>query len=931
MKTRNKTIDVQNLLGISTRSKKVSKKKLPSNNDENKSNVVDVSDKENAQNQRKLASQNRKQRQILSPLKAKSGQELSPVKLKNIVMSPLNVLSIRRTAPEATSTPHPVRRSLFVEYVEEENVPKDPDPIILSDSDCTDTEVDLTVLSDSDCTDVEVQPQRSTDNNTKRVRKKRVEPNPVIKQSKRTIKPTLKALNSPMHRKFFATPRIETCIEDPVSKHVKLNKKGEPVVEVPSRKVFTEAQTKSKRNKKNPDILIEDAKRMPAPVVPVKKTRVKRAVRLYSEPKPVPKNVETVPKYRQELEQQKNVSRTLQRSDSAMGDDDIYNFHPSQEIIEEPQKEDSYIKELIVKLKKRKKPVRRRKNVNRKNHEKEQELVTNEPTVIEIQEEPKNKVDSVMERIRKRFNEKNSRQPESGPRESTNRKSVTFQLENDSLVQDFNQENVPLAHSSVILNRSTNIQNKSVATPEISMMLPPIITPELNNSSRGICDPVPGTSTGGWTTPGQKSKTAQHAKTPHRMTFNRTLSHSVLQSSANRSINSPNSPWRVNEEANVPRTKYFCLSKDLLPSYSSDVIVKDTIPFVPDRNSTAMENNSFHNSSDAENIAPDPVGKSAIVRPMAKRVPLGAIEISDVIRTPEKHHHQPLLQSPLVRHSITNDQIQAQQKRKRPQIEIISNVPVAGQRYRLTGDRLVIESTNKSHDSSNDQSGSGTSDVSDCFGFDISATIDEIPEEEVSQSDLKEKLKRLKHVFPLEKSVSQDVEMPVLFKSPMKQTNTLRDMFDLNVSAKKTKNKESEQKPDEQTNISSDSDSDERVQNISSKDEGTSVTQTESIPIKLFDDPEDVTVKKLPDINRRSYAGRQKRKRVHYSDYETSSSESENDDDDDEGISNKHRHKRKKRAKPDIEKTEEFQEFVNEFNSMCDEVEKYELVIEPIE
>uniref|UniRef100_A0A336M6M9 CSON012654 protein n=1 Tax=Culicoides sonorensis TaxID=179676 RepID=A0A336M6M9_CULSO len=930
MKTRNRTIDVQNLLGISTRSKRVSKKKIPSKNDENMSKVVDVSDKENAQNQRKLQSQNLKRRQILSPLKAKSGQ--SPVKLKNIVISPLNVLSIRRTAPEATSTPHPVRRSLFSDCVEEENVPKDPDPIILSDSDCTDTEVDLTVLSDSDCTDVEVQPQRSTDNNKKRVRKKRVESNPIIKQSKRTIKPTLKALNSPMHRKFFATPRIETCIEDPLSKHVKLNKKGEPVVEVPSRKVLTEAQTKSKKNKKNPEISKDDAKRMPAPVVPVKKTRVKRAVRLYSEPKPVPKNVETVPKYRQELEQQEKITKTLQRSDSAMGDDDIYNFHPSQEIIEEPQKEDSYIKELIVKLKKRKKPIRRRKNVKTKNHEKEQELVTNnEQSVIEIQDEPKNKVDSVMERIRKRLSEKNPRHPVSGPRESTNRKSVTFQIENESLVQDFNQENVPLAHSSVILNRSTNIQNKSVATPEISMMLPPIVTPELNNSSRVICDPVPGTSTGGWTTPGQK--TAQHAKTPHKMKFNRTLNQSVLQSSANRSINSPNSPWRVNEEANVPRTKYFCLSKDLLPSYSSDVIVKDTIPFVPDRNSTAMEsnaNNSFHNSSDAENIAPDPVDKSAIVRPTAKRVPLGAIEISDVIATPEKHHHQPLLQSPLVRHSITNDQIQAQQ-RKRPQIEIISNVPVAGQRYRLTGDRLVVEPTNKSHDSSNDQSCSGTSDVSDCFGFDISATIDEIPEEEVSQSDLKEKLKRLKHVFPLEKSVSQDVEMPVLFKSPMKQTNTLRDMFDLNMSAKKTKNKESEQKSDDQKNISSESDSDERVQDISTKDEGTTVTQTESIPIKLFDDPEDVTVKKLPDINRRSYAGRQKRKRVHYSDYETSSSETENHDYDDEGISNKHRHKRKKRAKPDIEKTEEFQEFVNEFNSMCDEVEKYELVIEPIE
>lgn len=78
---------------------------------------------------------------------------------------------------------------------------------------------------------------------------------------------------------------------------------------------------------------------------------------------------------------------------------------------------------------------------------------------------------------------------------------------------------------------------------------------------------------------------------------------------------------------------------------------------------------------------------------------------------------------------------------------------------------------------------------------------------------------------------------------------------------------------------------------------------------------------------RRSYAGRQKRKRIHYSDYETTDSEP----DEDEEISDKHKQKRRKRAKPDVEKSEEFQKFVCEFNSMCDEVEQYELVVEPIE
>lgn len=85
------------------------------------------------------------------------------------------------------------------------------------------------------------------------------------------------------------------------------------------------------------------------------------------------------------------------------------------------------------------------------------------------------------------------------------------------------------------------------------------------------------------------------------------------------------------------------------------------------------------------------------------------------------------------------------------------------------------------------------------------------------------------------------------------------------------------------------------------------------------------TILFTPQTKRRSYAGRQKRKRVQFSDYETSASEL--DDDDDEI----HEKRRRKRNKPDVEKSEEFQQFVSEFNSMCDEVDKYELVVEPIE
>lgn len=71
---------------------------------------------------------------------------------------------------------------------------------------------------------------------------------------------------------------------------------------------------------------------------------------------------------------------------------------------------------------------------------------------------------------------------------------------------------------------------------------------------------------------------------------------------------------------------------------------------------------------------------------------------------------------------------------------------------------------------------------------------------------------------------------------------------------------------------------------------------------------------------RKSYQRpRRNRKRVNFSDYETDSEpEVENEK------------RRKKPTRPDVETTEEFQKFVTEFNSMCDEVDQFEVIIEKV-
>lgn len=142
MKTRKKEIDIHKLLGISSRSKKITKntqRKQLRRSNENASRSSDVSDKENESNQKSLAVV------ALSPLKSQDVRhQLKPLSSRNV--SVLSPLSVSKANPEATSTPNVVRRTLFPDVAPKESKvnPVIVDSIVLSDdSDCTDDELEI--------------------------------------------------------------------------------------------------------------------------------------------------------------------------------------------------------------------------------------------------------------------------------------------------------------------------------------------------------------------------------------------------------------------------------------------------------------------------------------------------------------------------------------------------------------------------------------------------------------------------------------------------------------------------------------------------------------------------------------------------------------------------------------------------------------------
>lgn len=147
MKTRKKEIDVHKLLGISVRSKKIpniSKGRRPIIRKSDEIASVNVSDKENVSSRPVVAKVVAQERRVLSPLRP---QVLSPLKQaternvreSDVVLSPLS--SVKKP-PGATSTPNVVPRTLFLEPVVETEEREVGEVVLLSDSDCTDTELE---------------------------------------------------------------------------------------------------------------------------------------------------------------------------------------------------------------------------------------------------------------------------------------------------------------------------------------------------------------------------------------------------------------------------------------------------------------------------------------------------------------------------------------------------------------------------------------------------------------------------------------------------------------------------------------------------------------------------------------------------------------------------------------------------------------------
>lgn len=668
--------------------------------------------------------------------------------------------------------------------------------------------------------------------------------NRVDESMNRSRHPSIKVIQSTQHRKFFDTRR-----QDQVH-HVSLNKKVLVSLKKMSKNDIENVR-KSLRNDMDA-VVTEEANKDKVPVHK-KIVRAKKKNKEVKEkpeqlpPKPVQKASDRIPKYKLELVNA-NKSGMLEINQS---NEDIYAFTPSQNDSGSTiKRRDSYIQGLIERTKKQKRPKKVKKVVKSDKKNKNQSKISKKKILERIEETPvrddiqvldhENSIEKTRKQRHDHTVDNTLREPlvQNAPNRSNVNKSVRFSLE-ESIDQEIH------ADSMVSVNKMLSIRDNS-------MMPPPIVTPPISGNSNIIgrrniiINPIPSTSTGGWTTPSNKSNVSNplmshsinrsvnvFSNRNHERTRNSSMRSNVTR---RRPAIKPKSPWRIDPEMRTPRTEYFSLSKDMLPSYTSDTIIRDEIPHISlDRNG----DQSSLNSSDIENMAPvntkitkEVLGMQQTVN-KKKRSPLKPLDVREVLR----QKHAPVTESPLTKHSFSRTEVE-----NVPRVEVLSNVTLSNQQYRLMDGRLVREPIEQENRMVMTANKSMEYDRSNYFGFeDIDDSIindEALPERELTISDLKEKLRELKYVGPLEKSQSIITEMPILFKSPIKQTNNLQTMFGTkmnkdNISTPLTIQKDQKQL---QRYISS---SDEEISDIEN-DSNKQKNNEDNGRIALFDDPEDI-------------------------------------------------------------------------------------------
>ncbi|XP_062563403.1 serine/arginine repetitive matrix protein 2-like isoform X2 [Armigeres subalbatus] len=256
----------------------------------------------------------------------------------------------------------------------------------------------------------------------------------------------------------------------------------------------------------------------------------------------------------------------------------------------------------------------------------------------------------------------------------------------------------------------------------------------------------------------------------------------------------------------------------------------------------------------------------------------------------------------------------------------------------------------------------------DLFGFE--SDIAEEPEEDntllsvdptpmkITRETLKERLQSMRKLLPppsrttVESSVKNHQNLPRIFNSPRRKRHiaSIQNAFSSSTPLAQKRNRlpkrVMEQPEPDASNISAIGSSEVAT---STENENTRPPPQESPPAAVFDEPDqELASTSLSSVNRTySRVPRRKVKRkvniylanLGLSDTEEEVSEDESWHPTDSEIRNEKRRKKDQQSKPEkqpgkkrnkkaIEQTAEFQNFVSEFNSMCDQVNQYQLVIE---
>ncbi|XP_053692672.1 uncharacterized protein LOC128741116 [Sabethes cyaneus] len=262
----------------------------------------------------------------------------------------------------------------------------------------------------------------------------------------------------------------------------------------------------------------------------------------------------------------------------------------------------------------------------------------------------------------------------------------------------------------------------------------------------------------------------------------------------------------------------------------------------------------------------------------------------------------------------------------------------------------------------------------DLFGFETEDNSDDFFVEptpvKITKDTLKERLKSVRKMLPARPTPAQSRQqlrsrnnqqqqrIPKVIGSPSK-LRSVQSVFASStpVAAGKRTQEKAASQPDPDVNVSTIADTSSAAENVEQHKEPPA-GKSDNPPLVLFDEPEAEVVSTSLSCVNRTYSripkrNRKRKRNIYLADLGLSDDE-DDDDDVDEGDKNNddgarteavssddehaNEHVRKqqnkkrrvvtKRKKKTVEQSKEFKKFVEEFNSMCEEVNRYQMVVE---